>query len=127
MKQGINLSEEEFEELLELAQAGPLLPDFSYQWLDDFKSAYAHQLTDMLINYSQQLNLEDDYQRLMTISDVVFSLDPMSEDALSLKCTLLKNHGKSALAKNVYNGFIRDYKLLMGVNFNRSFEDINYK
>jgi two-component SAPR family response regulator len=111
--------------LLELASKGTLLPDFDYEWQDDFKSAYAHQLTDLLITRSRRYQIGAHDELLMKIADVMFVLDSMSEFALSLKSTLLRNQGEYAKAKNLYNGSIKDYKALLGVEFNRSYEELH--
>ncbi len=116
----------EFNELLDLVKAGPLLPDFNFEWLDDFKSNYSNQLIDDLIKISRSLNIKKDYQQLMNISEIIFAIDSINEDALSIKCSLLKSQGRNSLAKNLYNEFSREYKNVMGVKFNRSFNDVNF-
>lgn len=114
------------DETLELLLLGPLLPHTTYQWLDNFKSNYSNASLDMLfklMNYVKTTNPNDD-SLLYKIAETIACHDPLSEEALQIKCRILAKKRMTGLAKKIYERFARDYEESFGEPFKASFAEI---
>lgn len=103
---------------------GGLLQDLQFGALDNYKSDFSNKIIDTLIDYTQQLNPDKDDKLLIDIADCTFSHDPLNQEALVIKCSVLNRRGKYSLAKRSYDLFVKVYKNLYAENYPRSFEDI---
>lgn len=112
---------------LELLLFGALLPNTTYDWLDDFKGSYSSTSITLLTNLlSRELNKENDNLALK-IADTIFLHDPLNEEALSAKCFILYNRKMKGIAKNVYDKFCKDYDETLGEKYKVSFTDVYNK
>ncbi|MGC3946444.1 MAG: kelch repeat-containing protein [Chryseolinea sp.] len=103
---------------------GSLLQDIQFNALDNYKSDFSNRIIDTLIEFAHQLNADTDDKLLIDIADCTFSHDPINQEALVIKCTVLNKRGKYSLAKRSYDLFVKIYKNLYAENYPRSFEDI---
>lgn len=114
------------DETLELLLFGPLLPHTTYQWLDNFKSNYSNASLDMLfklMKYVKTTNPNDD-TLLYKIAETIACHDPLSEEALQIKCRILAKRRMTGLAKKIYERFARDYEESFGEPYKTSFAEI---
>lgn len=110
--------------ILELLLYGALLPNTAYEWLDDFKGNYSSTSITLLTNLlSRELNNGNDNLALR-IADTIFLHDPLNEEALSAKCSILYNRKMKGIAKNVYDKFCKEYNESLGEKYKPSFTDI---
>lgn len=115
---------EDIHKLLQITSTGELLPNLQEEWIDPFKSDFANELIDLLLDISRLPILKDSPQVYLDIADTIFIHDSLSEEALQLKCSVLVNMGRNGLANKAYNAFIKEYNLLFGTNFHLSFEQL---
>lgn len=99
-------------QILEVLLYGPLLSNTILEWLDDFKDAYSSMSIDLLRNL---LSVHRENQEMvLRITDIMFRHDPLSEEALAAKCSVLYMQGKKGLAQRVYDRFCKEYRDLLG-------------
>lgn len=108
-------------DLLDIINQGILLPNMHYEWLDPIKG----QLSEEIIETLTQL-LEDRYEDLdatikLKLTNAIFSLDPLNEQALRFKIEILISEGKHTLAKNAYNQFNSAYEQFYGEQFDQEY------
>jgi DNA-binding SARP family transcriptional activator len=111
-------------EVLEILLYGPLLSNTILEWIDEFKDAYSSISIDLL---SELLHLGLQQQNdilVLRIADTMFLHDPLNEEALSAKCSILFSQGKKGIAKSVYERFCKEYKDLLGENYKTSLSDL---
>lgn len=110
--------------IFELLLYGPLLPNTIAEWLDDFKDAYSSLSLDLLKGLLDQERRRDHQEMVLRIADIMFLHDPLSEEALAAKCTVLSAQGKNGLARNVYDRFCKEYRRSIGEEFGTPFTDL---
>ena len=94
---------------------GPLLSNTIVDWLDEFKDSYSSLSIDLLRNL---LELQrNDYDTVLRIADILFLHDPLNEEALAAKCSILFIQGKKGIAKSVYDRFCKEYKDSLGEEY----------
>lgn len=110
--------------ILELLLYGALLPNTTYEWLDDFKGNYSSTSITLLTNlFSRELN-KGNANLALRIADTIFLHDPLNEEALSGKCSILYNRKMKGIAKNVYDKFCKEYNESLGEKYKVSFTDV---
>lgn len=110
--------------ILELLLYGPLLPNTFQNWLDDFKEAYSSKAIDLLRGLLE-LELQRNHQDMVIrLADIMFLHDPLNEEALTAKCSVLCAQGKRGIARNVYERFCKIYLESMGEPYRVSFADL---
>jgi len=114
----------DIKDFLFLAAHGPLLPYIQEEWLDTFKSEYTDQITNVLIELSQNDELKSNYKIITRIADIMFQHDGTDEYALKLKCTVLVQNGKVGLAKSTFDKFCSEYEYMLGTPYSKSFKEI---
>ena len=87
-------SEELLNRILELLLYGPLLPNTVFDWLDDFKDAYSSHSIDLLKNLLEIEIQRNHQEMIIRLADIMFLHDPLNEEALAAKCTVLSAQGK---------------------------------
>lgn len=101
--------------ILEILLYGPLLSNTIVDWLDEFKDAYSSLSIDLLRNL---LDIQrKNYDTVLLITDILFLHDPLNEEALAAKCSILYIQGKKGLAKSVYDRFCKEYKDSLGEEY----------
>ncbi len=115
---------DDIRKLLSIALTGELVPNMQTEWVDAFKSDFSNLIIDLLLSILEQYEKEMSSQMKLSLADAIFVHDSLNEDALRLKCSVLKKLGKNKLAKNIYDSFTKEYKLLFGSDYKYSFEDI---
>ena len=112
--------------LLELLDQGVMLPNIQLEWVDNFKTDYSNAVIDVLMhvvnNPKNTFYNQQDIQ--LKISDCILKIDPINEEALSIKCRSLYKMGKKGLAKAAFDNFAKEYKTLLGDTYSGSIKDL---
>lgn len=111
-------------ELGEITKRGPFLQNTEYHWLDDFRADISNKIINTFLKYTDTLTISENPEHLIQITNFIFDYDPVSEDAIILKCKALSLMGKHTLAKNTFERFIRDYKAIYGEEYEQPFSAI---
>lgn len=102
-------------QILEVLLYGPLLSNTIVDWLDEFKDAYSSLSIDLLRNLLDVRR--NDFETVLRLTDILFLHDPLNEEALLAKCSILYKQGKKGLAKSVYERFCKEYKESLGEEY----------
>lgn len=109
---------------LELLFEGPLLPNYSYEWLDKFKADYSNTVISLL---TRQLNnnLQNGNDSMaLKIAETIIMHDPFSDKALATQCSILCRRHKKGIAKNVYDNFCKNYETCIGEKYHLNFTEV---
>jgi len=115
---------EQINKLLALLLRGVLLPDMEIDWLDNFKSDFSNLAIDTLLTLAGTKDYQFDDNLRIKIADTIFMHDPLNEEALSIKCSILFNSDKKGVANSVFNNFCKEYQTLLGVTYKYSLADV---
>ena len=121
---GNNMGNDDQNELIQITQRGPFLPQTDYQWVDNFKSDISNFTVDALLKYCEQLSFPDNAEKIITICNSVFYFDELNENALKLKCRSLFALGRHTLAKQAFEKFAEKYKEIYGEDFNLPYNSV---
>ena len=126
LEKNSNTDNQLIDEILELLLYGPLLPFTDYPWLDSFKSDYSDKSLDMLFLLMKYVNSSypEDERLIYRIAETVACHDPLSEEALEVKCRILTKRKIPGMAKKTYERFCKEYDKSFGQEFHRSFSEI---
>jgi DNA-binding SARP family transcriptional activator len=122
--QHTKLDRQAIEVLLRYVRKGNLLPNIQANWIDPFKSEISNKIIDALLACSAELDMDKDDKVLLDIADSIFNYDPINQEAMVLKCSVLNKKGKHSLAKDWYNHFAKEYRTLYGENYPKTFEEV---
>lgn len=117
-------SEELLNRILELLLYGPLLPNTILDWLDDFKDDYSSYSIDLLKNLLDIEISRNHQDMIIRLADIMFLHDPLNEEALAAKCSVLVAQGKKGIARNLYDRFCKEYYDSMGESYKVPFADL---
>jgi hypothetical protein len=117
------LDEEEIKLLFELTRRGNFLSNHNYEWLDQFKAEISNEVIDVFLTYANSPKLHHP-EFLIQIASFIFYFDPVSEEAMVIKCKALSSLGKHSLAKKVFDAFIKEYRSIYNEEFNKTFNQI---
>ncbi len=115
---------DKLKELLYLLSYGTPLPYLHQQWADPFISDYSLKVQDLLWSLVQHISVINDPKLQISIAETIFLFDSTSEEALSLKCSMLCKMGKIRLAKIAYDSFSAEYERTIGIPFSKNFDFI---
>lgn len=108
---------------LELLFEGPILPNYSFEWLDEFKSDYSNAAISLLTRLLEQSIQKGDDDTSLEIARTIMAHDPFSDRALYVQCQILCRRHKRGIAKNVYDNFCKNYEACLGEKYAASFAD----
>ncbi len=110
--------------LIQIVDAGLLLPEIESPWLDEFKSAFNYKLSDYLTKkLAEKINENDDEM----ISRIFFTLertDPLDEGILQKRCRYYIDKEHVLLARNTFQKFKADYNEMLGIEYPHSFNEL---
>ncbi|MCF8392126.1 MAG: hypothetical protein K9H12_15610 [Bacteroidales bacterium] len=116
------LSKDDVINLLAIIERGALLRNTEDDWLDVFKSDVSNTIIDKLGEFIKNSDSDQDF--ILQLTNCMFTFDMVSEEAMILQCTTLVKYGKHSLAKKSYEKFVKEYKLLYGEEYDKSFISI---
>lgn len=117
-------SEELLNRILEILLYGPLLPNTILDWLDDFKDDYSSYSIDLLKNLLDIEISRNHQDMIIRLANIMFLHDPLNEEALAAKCSVLVTQGKKGIARNLYDRFCKEYHDSMGETYKVPFADL---
>ena len=117
-------SEELLNRILEILLYGPLLPNTILDWLDDFKDDYSSYSIDLLKNLLDIEISRNHQDMIIRLADIMFLHDPLNEEALAAKCSVLVTQGKKGIARNLYDRFCKEYHDSIGETYKVPFADL---
>ncbi len=120
----VNLTQQKVLQLMEISHQGTFLSNVSYAWLDDFKSAVSDSIVDTLVECAQSWDIQSNAEFIILLSDCIFNFDPINEEALKYKCKAQFLMGKHSSAEKTYQKFVKEYKVLYGEEYTKSYRDI---
>ncbi|MCW3106173.1 MAG: galactose oxidase [Segetibacter sp.] len=112
------------DKLLQVVKAGGFLQETNYEWLDPVKSEISHFVIDILLRYSEAVNINKEPEKILSICNAIFSFDELNEHALKLKCKSLITLGRHTLAKNTFTKFSVKYREIYGEDFGQTYNSI---
>jgi len=118
------LNKQKIIQLTHITQRGNFLSNIEYEWLDTFKSEVSNGIIDTYIEFANSVPIADDPEFLIKLANDIFYFDPVNEEAMSIKCKALSHIGKHSLAKNTFENFSKEYKVIYGEAFDRDFNAI---
>jgi two-component SAPR family response regulator len=104
-------------ELLEVLKAGSFLQETHYEWLDSIKAEISNFVIELLLKYSESININTETEKMISVCNAIFSFDELNEPALKLKCKSLIALGNHALAKNTFTKFKVKYQEIYGEEY----------
>jgi hypothetical protein len=116
------LNRENMVSLLSIVENKPFLNNTNAEWLDSFKAEVSNELIDTFLRYIG--SSKDDPEFLLHLTNCIFMVDEVSEEALKLKCRLLIKQGKHSLAKSSYFKFINEYRQLYNEEYGLSYSQV---
>ena len=125
IKSKTELTRQQIVYLLEIIQKGTFLTNSNYDWLDEFKAEVTNDNVDSLIHSAIGIEIEKEPEFIIHLADAVIKFDSVNEEAMLLKCKALILLGRHTIARDTYNKFSKEYKILYGSDFEKSFADIS--
>ncbi|MES2418421.1 MAG: galactose oxidase [Bacteroidota bacterium] len=110
--------------LIAIVHRGGLLLNTDYPWLDDFKSEVSNEMLDLFLNVANALDHSTEPEFMIQVTNGVLDFDSVNEEAMILKCKSLALLGRHTLAKSTFEKFIKEYQLIYGEDFDKSFRTI---
>jgi len=124
VKDKTDLSIQKIKNLSAITQRGNFLSDIEYEWLDTFKSEISNEVIDTYLYFARSDKTAYEPEFLIELANYIFYFDPVNEEAMTLKCNALVSLGKHSLAKQAFENFTRDYKVIYGEEFKQGFQGI---
>ncbi|MDP4207062.1 MAG: LamG-like jellyroll fold domain-containing protein, partial [Bacteroidota bacterium] len=110
--------------LLEILSQGPLLPNLQCEWIDSFKNENTEEVIDLLLNLIKCEPCKDDHNIMVRIVDILFAFDPVNEEALKIKISILTSQGKHKPALDLYDHFCKTYRNLYNEEYKIEFKNL---
>lgn len=117
------LTESEIHVLISMLSFGEFLPAVQTEWMDGFKSRFINETIDGLSLMFNEDNVKNNFSLRYHLAECILIYDPLNDEAFAMKCSVLYHLGKKGMAKNFYDSFCHEYKLLLGTDYAVSFND----
>ena len=119
-----SMAETDIRKLISFLSFGEFLPDIRYEWFDSFKAEFANEIIDRLSELFKEKIVTDSLSLKYHLAECILVYDPLNDEALATKCSVLYQAGKKGIAKNLYDSYCREYKQMLGTSYPVSFNDI---
>lgn len=119
-----DLGHDRIKNLSAITHRGNFLSNIEYEWLDAFKSEISNEVIDIYLHFAHLEKAAHEPEFLIELANYIFYFDLVNEEAMTLKCNALATLGKHSLAKQAFENFCRDYKVIYGEEFKRGFQSI---
>jgi DNA-binding SARP family transcriptional activator len=106
-----------------ITKRGNFLSNIEYEWLDPFKSEISSDVIDTYIHFAHSGHVSDP-EFLIELANFIFYFDPVNEEAMVIKCKALFSLGNHSLAKNTFENFTKEYKVIYGEEFKKDFNAV---
>ncbi|MDQ0967850.1 two-component SAPR family response regulator [Flavobacterium sp. W4I14] len=111
-------------QLAQIIKRGSFLPAVGYEWIDSFKAEISNEIIDTYLHYAGTITIASDPELLIEIANYIFYFDSVNEEAMVIKCKALVHMGKHSQAKNAFENFCKEYRLLYGEDFDKNFSKV---
>ena len=118
------LNNQKIIQLTDITRRGNFLSNIEYEWLDAFKSEVSNEIIDSYIQFANSIQIAQDPEFVIKLANDISYFDPVNEEAMILKCKALSSLGKHSLAKNTFEYFMKEYKVIYGEDFRKDFHSI---
>lgn len=118
------LDKEKIQKLSAITGRGNFLANCDYSWLDQLKSEISNEIIDTYLKFASGIGVEEDPDFLIEISNYIFNIDSVNEEAMQMKCRALVFLGKHSLAKSTFESFRREYKNIYAEEFGKDFHAV---
>lgn len=118
------LSKDKIGRLAKIIKRGSFLSISAYEWMDHFKSEISNEIIDAYLYFARSVHIHEDPELLIEVANYVFYFDSVNEEAMVVKCKALVHLGKHSQSRNTYENFCKEYKLLYGDDFGKSFNAV---
>lgn len=112
------------EQIISILKRGTILPNMQMEWLDTKKAEFINDVLDTLLKQADYLNMQNEAELLLEISQVVLLFDDLNDQGLALKLSALTNLGKHGLAKTEFDRFQEKYRKVFDEVYPKSFHDL---
>ena len=104
----------------------PLLPDEHTPWIDTFKAEFSDKAISTLKRMLELATAACHTDDALTynIAETLSLHDPLSEEALKIKCRIQYRRRKNSLAMKIYEMFCNEYRRSFGEEYHMSFTQI---
>jgi DNA-binding SARP family transcriptional activator len=110
--------------LIQMVDAGLLLPENESPWLDEFKSAFNYKLSDYLTKTLAEKIKENNDEMISRIFFTLERTDPLDEGILQKRCRYYIDKEHVLLARNIFQKFKADYHEMLGIEYPHSFNEL---
>ena len=121
--QNIFLEKPQIKKLITIISKGKFLPEIEIDWLDDFRLDITNKLDNFLKEYQIQNTIKQNPELTFELSSQIRKFDNLNETALALQIKSQVILGNHSFAKNCYDSYIKEYKLLYDVDFSKKFQE----
>lgn len=118
------IQQNDLDTLIDIADAGVLLPSTSYEWLDAFKVDIHFKLIQYLMSGAEDAKAKKNWTKVEEVSRAILNIDPVHDEALHQLLQSLVNLKKVGNAKSAYEQFAERYKNLYQEPYPIQFDDI---
>ena len=124
LRQSTSVDKKKLHSLLNTIKKGKLLPFHEYEWLDYYKTEYADMVISFLYSVSKKPEVINDYILLSGIADAILMQDNIDDTGIIMKCNALVKTGKQNQAVQVFKKYCDEYKKLLGVTPDITWDEI---
>ena len=124
IKNKAQLDKDKIMRLAQIIKKGSFLSTVGYEWIDSFKAEISNEIIDTYLHYAGTITIASDPELLIEIANYIFYFDSVNEEAMVIKCKALVHMGKHSQSKNTFENFSREYRLLYGEDFGKSFSQV---
>jgi DNA-binding SARP family transcriptional activator len=110
--------------LLSLLNSGEFLYAIHAGWAEPYKSAFPETISELLNMLLRLPSMRNNTDISYHIAEYLLTVDPLNEDAIIVKCSILNRIGKRSVAKTTYDEFILEYEKLLGAPYPLTFVEI---
>jgi two-component SAPR family response regulator len=107
-----------------IIQEGELFKGDSFDWLDDFKGFVGNNIVDILLKFIHELNIQNDSELILKLTDRVLVTDPVNDQALAYKLKILIKQDNYNLSRFTFDRFCTLYEEMYGEKFKVKFEEL---
>lgn len=110
-------------ELASIVSRGKFLKSADTDFLDSFKELLERKLEPVLLHETPQAIDEAAYDIALALSEALFRIDPLSEEALQFSITALGKLKMTDEAKRRFARFATEYRETLGTEYKKGVED----
>lgn len=118
------LTETDIYGLLGILRAGEFIPDVHTEWIVGYRSDFTKKVQEVMGHILSSPETYPDITVRFHVAEYLLSIDPLNEEAIYVKCSILSKTGKKGLAKIHFDSFVKAYEELMGSPYPRSFGEV---